>query len=255
MPTPSLAPSRSVRIWDAPLRLMHWLSAICFFGAWLTAESDALRPLHITLGLSLAGLMVMRVLWGLVGSPTARFAQFVKGPQAVLEHLQALVRGPIEPHAGHNPAGGWATLALIGLALAVSLSGWFTWQAGEFYEDLHEGLATALLALVGLHVAAVLFTSLRSRRNLVAAMVTGQAELPSKAGIPSNHRALAWGLGASLLAFWFWALQPGSPLQIDSGDSSREESEHGELMPRKDGALARVQHDRDADDSDDDEDD
>ena len=240
MSTPSIAPSPSVRIWDAPLRLMHWLSALCFIGAWLSAESEALLPLHITLGLSLAGLMGLRVLWGLFGSPTARFAQFVKGPQAVLQHLRALAQGPIEPHAGHNPAGGWATLALIGLSLAVSLSGWFTWQAGESYEDLHEGLATALLALVGLHVAAVLFTSLRSRRNLVAAMVSGQAELPSKASIPSNHRGLACGLGASMLAFWLWALQPGSPLQVEPGGAGQEESEHAQLMPRKDGALARV---------------
>lgn len=230
MNTPSTAQpledSPQPRVWDAPVRVLHWLSALSFAGAWLTAEADGLRVVHITLGLSLAGLMTLRLLWGLVGSRTARFSSFLKGPGAVAAHLGELVQGRVFAHAGHNPAGGWAVLGLLGLSLATAATGWLTWTVGERFEDLHEGLATAALALVMLHLVAVALTSVLGRRNLVAAMVHGRAPVPPGESIARNHGLLAAAVFAALLAFWTWGLGPQSPLRAEGAGESRHE-EHG----------------------------
>jgi cytochrome b len=108
---------RSVRVWDAPVRIFHWLMVLSFAGAWLTAESERWRLVHVTLGYTMAGLVVFRLVWGVVGTRHARFADFVRGPAAVGRYLRSLLQRRPEPHAGHNPAGGWAILALLVLAV------------------------------------------------------------------------------------------------------------------------------------------
>ena len=116
--------SRKVLVWDAPVRVFHWLMVGSFFGAYLTAESERWRLLHVTLGYTMLGLVVFRIVWGLVGTRHARFASFVRGPAAVLRYLRSLLSGRPEHHVGHNPAGGLAILALLALTLAVAATGW-----------------------------------------------------------------------------------------------------------------------------------
>ena len=99
------ASPQKIRIWDAPVRVFHWLMVLCFAGAWLTAESERWRLVHVTLGYSMAGLVVFRLVWGLIGTRHARFASFVRGPAAVAQHVRAMLRGRPEQHAGHNPTG------------------------------------------------------------------------------------------------------------------------------------------------------
>ncbi|MFG6414498.1 cytochrome b/b6 domain-containing protein [Roseateles sp. DC23W] len=142
-------------LWDVPVRLLHALMALSLAGAWLTAEADGWRAVHISFGLTLAGAMALRLAWGLLGSRPARFSHFVRGPAAVLAHLRELLAGRARPHAGHNPAGGWAVLALLGTGLLAAGSGWLTFSRGEAWEEVHESLATGLLLLVGVHIAAV----------------------------------------------------------------------------------------------------
>ena len=103
--TPSV---RKVLIWDAPVRVFHWLMVLSFAGAYLTAESERWRLTHVTLGYTMAGLVAFRVLWGLVGTRHARFSSFVRGPAAIARYLRGLVGGRPEHHAGHNPAGALA---------------------------------------------------------------------------------------------------------------------------------------------------
>lgn len=221
-PAEAEASTAPVRVWDAPVRLIHWLAVASFAGAWLTAEADGLRGLHILFGLSLIGLMAVRVLWGLVGSPTARFAHFVRGPAAVAAHFHELARGTARPHAGHNPAGGWAVLALIGLSLGVGLSGWLTWDVAERFEDLHEALAEGLLLLVALHVAAVLVTSWLTRDKLLGAMFSGRKALDGEAGIPRAYKGVAALILTALLGFWAWGLGPNTPFQGEGAGESHE---------------------------------
>lgn len=98
-------------VWDAPVRVFHWLLAISFAVAYLSAESERWGLVHVTAGYTMAGLVAFRVVWGLVGTRHARFTDFVRGPRAVLGYLRSLVTGRPQHHAGHNPAG---ALAIIG---------------------------------------------------------------------------------------------------------------------------------------------
>lgn len=215
------APSnpQHVPIWDAPVRVVHALLILSFSGAWLTAEADGWRAVHISFGLSLAGLLVFRVLWGFLGSRPARFASFVRGPQAVAAHWRKLAAGTEEALPGHNPAGGWAVLGLLALGLLTALAGWLTYQGAlgagaidpELLEDLHEGLATLMLGLVLLHVAAVILVSLITLENLPRSMVNGRKRAPASQAIQRPHRALAVLIVVVVLGFWAWGMGPASP--------------------------------------------
>ena len=164
-----------IRVWDLPTRLFHWLLAASFAGAWLTADSERWIDVHTTLGYAFAGLIAFRLLWGFVGPRYARFASFVRGPGAVKRYLLSLLALRPEHHVGHNPAGGWAVLALLGLGALTAFTGYATFNdlGGDWLEELHEGAASAMLALVFVHIGAVVLSSLIHRENLVRAMWNG----------------------------------------------------------------------------------
>lgn len=193
-----------ILVWDLPVRVFHWLAVLCFAGAWLTAESERWRLLHVTLGYTLAGLVAFRLLWGLVGTRHARFASFVRGPAAVMRYLRSMVAGAPEHHTGHNPAGGWAILALLALPLAIVASGHAIYNdiGGEWLEEAHEAIANGMLALVGLHVAAVVLSSLMHRENLARAMVTGLKQGHPQDGVRSAWRSVALIVVVAVAAFW-----------------------------------------------------
>jgi len=201
-----------ILVWDAPVRVFHWLLALSFFGAYLTAESERWRLLHVTLGYTAGGLVVFRLLWGLFGTRHARFADFVRGPSAVRRYLGSLLRGRPEHHAGHNPAGALAILTLLGLTCITVATGWATYTGigGDWLEEGHELAGNLMLAVVGVHVAAVVLASWLHRENLVRAMVTGR-----KLGTPQEGIRRAWGglaalMLAAVLGFWWWQWQ-GAP--------------------------------------------
>ncbi len=197
-PEAGVSPARlaRIRVWDAPVRVFHWLAVISFAGAYLTAESERWRLVHVTLGYTLAGLVVFRLVWGLVGTRHARFASFVRGPAAVKRYLMSMLQGRPAHYTGHNPAGALAMVAMLALSLLVGLTGWATYHEvwGGWTEDLHEVAANAMLALVGVHVAAALLTSWVHRENLVKAMFTG-----FKRGAPQEAIRRTWGGVAVLL--------------------------------------------------------
>lgn len=181
--TGSGAPTATVKVWDVLLRAFHWSFAACFAGAWLTAESERWRDVHVLLGYTMLGLVAFRLLWGIVGPRHARFANFVRGPAAVVRYLRSLLTSAPEHHVGHNPAGAVAILLLLGIALAAIASGWATYNdlGGHWLEEAHEFLAGAMLAVVGVHLAGVALSSWLHRENLVAAMLTGRKPAPPRA--------------------------------------------------------------------------
>lgn len=208
--------SAKIRVWDAPVRVFHWLSVLSFAGAYITAESERWRLLHVSLGYALAGLVVFRLFWGLVGTRHARFANFVRGPAAVRRYLLSLVRGQPEHYTGHNPAGALAMLVLLALPLVIGVTGWalFNDVWGGWTEDLHETAANAMLALVGVHVAAALLSSVLHRENLVKSMVTGFKRGAPQEAINSTWRSVAVLMLAAVLAFgWLqWRNAPSGGL-------------------------------------------
>ncbi len=203
-----MAAVQETLVWDAPVRVAHWALALSVAGAWLTAEAEGWRLLHITLGYTAGALVLLRLLWGVVGTRHARFVDFVRGPHAVLAYLQRLAAGRAPRYLGHNPAGAVVIVLLLGLGLLVPLSGWAMLNdlGAEALEELHELLAQAMLLLVGVHVAGVLLASWRHRDKLVAAMVTGRKRAePGQPGI----RWSWWPLGVLLLVgvLGFWLVQ------------------------------------------------
>jgi cytochrome b len=171
----SEAVGNSIQVWDPFVRVFHWSLVILFALAWLTEHRQAL---HQPIGYAILGLVALRIAWGFVGSRHARFADFVRPPQTTLAYLRGLLTGSAPRVLGHNPLAGVMILALFATLLATGASGWLmttgSFRSAEWLEELHEALAWLTLALVGLHVLAVLVMSAVHGENLVRAMITGR---------------------------------------------------------------------------------
>jgi len=181
-----------VRVWDPLVRISHWTLAVAFFTAYLV-EDDPLI-VHVWAGYLVAGVVLFRVLWGLVGPRFARFTQVVRGPRAVLGYFRDMLarRGP--HYLGHNPAGGAMVVALLICLTVVSVSGLGLYAIEEgagplagllpaggdddVWEEVHEVFANLTLGLVVLHVLGVLLSSFAHGENLVRSMVTGRKRAP-----------------------------------------------------------------------------
>jgi cytochrome b len=187
------------RIWDLPIRLFHWslVGAIIFAvvtgkvgGNWI--------EWHGRSGLFILGLIIFRVIWGFVGSPTARFANFMRGPRAIKAYLKGEWQG-----VGHNPLGALAVLALLGLIAIQVFSGLFANDDIAFAGPLaplvstelsgqitgaHVWLFNGLLAVVVLHVAAIVFYARVKKTNLVLPMVTGYQALNKETPLVPQHK-------------------------------------------------------------------
>lgn len=210
-----------ILVWDLPVRVFHWLIVLCFGGAYLTAESESWRLVHVTLGYTMAALVVFRLVWGIVGTRYARFSNFVRGPRAVAAYLGGMLRGHTRPPTGHNPAGALAIVALLGLALAVTASGWATYQdvGGHWLEEVHEAAANLMLGMVGVHVAGVLLASWLHRDNLVGAMITGRKPGRPEDGVRSAWRSVGILMLAAVLGFW-WMQWQGAPAGTTGGPAA-----------------------------------
>jgi len=144
-------------VWDPFVRLFHW-SLVSFFAlTWISA--DEWDRLHEVTGYIVAGLVGLRVIWGLIGTRHARFSDFVYGPQKVLAYLRDNLRGKAKRYRGHNPAGGAMVVALLLCLVVVSVTGIILATdvafAGDWVEDLHEVTANLTLGLVLLHIVGV----------------------------------------------------------------------------------------------------
>jgi cytochrome b len=179
-----------VFVWDLPVRIFHWLLAIAFAGAFLTAESERFRDIHVALGYTLLGLVAFRLVWAFVGSRYARLSSFAFGPGAVIAYLRSLLTLRPAHYVGHNPAGSWVIYLLVTLALITGAAGYATYNdiGGKWVEDFHEGAANVMLTLVFVHIAGVLVSSVVHRENLVKAMLTGYKWVSGRGGSrPSRH--------------------------------------------------------------------
>lgn len=233
--------SATFTVWDLPLRLFHWALVAAIAIAFLSSDDDsALAGWHIVAGWVVAVLIVFRLVWGFVGGEYARFTSFIR-PLHVVSHLRGLASGRAERAVGHNPAGGMAVLLMIGGIAAVVATGWIALKGGE--EDLHEVIAWSLLGLVGVHVSAVIATSILSRENLVRAMVTGQKKTADHPGIRAVRRA---GPAAFLVALAVSGAAVAGIHTVDPKAFSLQPREEAEREGRAAGEGVNA-GDRDAD--------
>jgi len=193
-----------ILVWDVPTRAFHWLLALSFAGAFLTAESERYRDVHVMLGYTVLGLVAFRLLWGLVGTRYARFWSFAFGPGRVLTYVKSLFTRSPQHYVGHNPAGSWSIYALLALSLLAGASGYATYSdiGGRRMEEVHEALAGTLLGAVLVHIAGVLVSSILHRENLVRSMLSGYKSAGSGDGIRYRHRLIGAALVAAVAAFW-----------------------------------------------------
>jgi cytochrome b len=164
-----------VRVWDPLVRVMHWALVATVLLSWVTKEGGG--KWHEWLGYAATALVVVRIAWGVIGSRYARFSQFVRTPRVTLRYGARVLRGRAPRYIGHNPLGGWMTLALLIAVALTGLTGWLyttpEYWGVEWMEDTHEATAVAVLLLAAAHVAGVIATSLAHRENLSAAMIHG----------------------------------------------------------------------------------
>lgn len=202
---------------DAPTRMFHWLFALCFLGAYLTADGERWRLLHVTLGYTLAGLLGFRVLYGLLGPRHARLAMLwrkLTGAPAWLKSLpQARSLADINVRQGQNLLMALAVVALLLLVLPLTLTGyanhndWGDFLGGDWLEEVHEFFGEAMLAVVLAHVALIAVFSLLRRKNQALPMVTGRVDGAGPDLVKKNHVWLARLLLVAVLAYWSWEWQ------------------------------------------------
>lgn len=194
----------TARVWDLPVRLFHWLLVGLLGFSWWSGENHDMEW-HRLSGYAILALVVFRIYWGFAGSRTARFTQFVRGPRAAFAYLRTLGKRPYQAADGHNPVGGWSVILMLGALVVMVTAGLFSvdvdglesgpladyvsFDAGRAAADVHNLVFNVLLALVALHVLAVLFYLIGLRHNLVAPMIHGRRK--------TGAEAVAARLGAS----------------------------------------------------------
>jgi cytochrome b len=196
-----------VRVWDPYVRIFHWLLVIGIAASWITGENEWYET-HYQIGLGVGWLILFRILWGFVGSPTARFTHFIKGPGAVIAYMKTMFARKPSHAFGHNAGGGLMVLVLLLVVGLQAFSGLFNTDDvlfdGPFYDNVPESISklagawhgrlfNILLALIALHVLVIAIYYIWKRENLVRAMVTGRAFLPKgngEADFASPFRAL-----------------------------------------------------------------
>lgn len=204
-----------VRVWDLPTRLWHWSLVALLPFSWWTAETGRLEW-HRWSGYTLLGLVLFRIYWGFAGGSTARFGQFLRGPRAIRDYLGG--RGT--PVAGHNPLGALSVVALAGLVLlqivlglfAVDVDGlesgplslYVSFDTGRAMAEAHEVVFNVLMALVAVHVLAILYYLVVRRQNLARAMVTGRRvfDAPVEPLRPASLLRLVIGIVLSVALTW-----------------------------------------------------
>ena len=163
-----------VYVWDPFVRIFHWSLVACVLLNFVVEEGETL---HQAIGYAASALVVLRVLWGFIGTRHARFADFFPTPERVRRHVSGLLAGTAPHYVGHNPLGALMMLSLMALVLALGLTGYLqttdSFWGEEWLEELHEGLAFTLLWLAGLHGAAAVVLGRLEHTNLVGAMITG----------------------------------------------------------------------------------
>lgn len=235
---------------DAPTRAFHWLFALSFAGAWLTAESERWRDVHVTLGYAFGGLLLFRIVYGLFGPRQARLSMLWHRVSGLGAWLRGALAGRAELSRLATLGMGLAMLLLIALAAPLVLSGYaghIDWLGQEdALEEVHEFFANAALTLVMAHLALITLLSTMRRRNLARPMFTGRTEGSGPDLVKANRAWLAAALVTVWIGFVAWQSTQG-PTPSSSGDIGQPSDLRGHGLwgdNRHDGHHGGHAHDR-----------
>jgi cytochrome b len=187
-----------MRIWDAPTRLFHWVLVLLIATSYVTVQNNWM-DLHLLSGYAILTLLLFRLVWGFIGSDTARFARFLRSPFAALRHLASFTKREPDNEVGHNEAGGWMVLVML-VVLSVQVgTGLFSNDDGATEgplakyagKDLSDKLSGyhglnfyVLLGLIGLHILAIVAYAVVKKHDLVRPMISGKKKLPAATRAP-----------------------------------------------------------------------
>ena len=208
-----------IRIWDLPLRLFHWLLVMAVIGSFVSVKLGGNAMIwHGRFGYLVLALIVFRLIWGFVGTHHALFVNFIRFPKAILAYLKNPTETP-----GHSPLGAISVMVLLGLFLAQALAGLFasddiafdgplakfvasTWV--ELLTSFHRLNEWVLLALVAVHIGAILYYKYAKRINLISAMITGDKDWADTAPLVQDNskvrlKAMALLIAIALIMYYF----------------------------------------------------
>lgn len=234
---------RNQLIYDIPTRIFHWLFAGLFFAAFLIAKTvDDGSPVfsyHMLGGILLAFTVLLRIVWGFIGTKHSRFASFALHPKDFIAYFNGILSGDKRKWAGHNPASSWATLAMLVLALGLGTTGYLMANGQkENFEDIHELLAHGFLVVVLMHLAGVIIHVSRHKDRIAMAMIDGAKSGVAQDETISNSRPIVGVLFLGLFTAFAGHLAGnfdlqeqtlnflGSTLQLGETEAV-EEAEHG----------------------------
>lgn len=210
-----------IKVWDLPTRLFHWTLAALMIAQWWTAENSSTMDWHIWGGYAVLTLALFRIIWGFVGSDTARFSDFLHGPGAALEYVSGLRRGETPHYLGHNPLGAWSIVAMLVLLLVQAGTGlfanddilvegplyaWVSKGTSDWLTTIHKLNFNLLLLVIAVHLSAVLCYLLIKRENLIHPMLNGFKRLPPELASPAPRIVNPWRglatLAVAVAAVW-----------------------------------------------------
>lgn len=228
-------------VYDWPTRIFHWLFAGLFVAAFFIAKTfddeSSQYPYHMLLGITLAFVVVLRIIWGFVGSRHARFSSFILNPLDLVKYFKGVLSAKPELDAGHNPASSWAAIVMMALALGLAFTGIMMAQDinKDFYEEVHELFANAFIVVVILHIAGVVLHTLKFRDAIGMSMVDGKKKLVEQSRTIENTHAVIGGVLIVAVGLFVLFLGKNYDLttqnlnlfgkQLQLGESENEEDE------------------------------
>ncbi|MEJ2154128.1 MAG: cytochrome b/b6 domain-containing protein [Desulfobacteraceae bacterium] len=213
-------PSRPILIWDLPTRIFHWMLVVAVAASFATGKlGGTWMAYHKLSGYIIFSLLLFRLIWGIFGGHHAQFINFVRGPGAVLGYARSMLRRDMPGHLGHNPLGGWSVLAMLITLMIQVVTGlfanddiftegplydWVSKATSDWLTKIHKLNQEVILALVAIHVMAILFYLVIKGDNLIQPMITGYKHWRGEAPATSNSvwtAALIAGLSAVSVYF------------------------------------------------------
>lgn len=217
---PPRVPRLLMKVWDAPTRLFHWAVVLLIICSYVSNRLDRME-LHMLFGYAMLTLLLFRLTWGFIGSDTSRFSKFLRSPVAGLQHLAQFGRREPDVEIGHNAAGGWMVLAMLASLFVQVGTGLFSnddvltkgplahlvsKQTSDALSRVHEINFYVLLALIALHILAILAYAAVKRQDLVRPMVTGKKRLPAATRQPRLASPALAAIVLAVAAGLVWAL-------------------------------------------------
>ena len=218
-------------VWDFPVRLFHWLLVIALLAAWYTSDGERnLIDIHLQVGYFILGLIIFRIIWGVVGTQYAKFSQFVPSKQVLASYLKSSQQNKRYSTVGHNPLGALMVVLMLTLILSQAISGLFmnddVFTTGPYYASvsssvqktmsfIHHNVFDVILVVSAIHIIAVFYYLIAKKINLIVPMLTGYKVTDSNqnSGIKSSKLVIAIIVITLVALFIYWLVVLNVPVE------------------------------------------